>query len=184
MTKLKFNTVAICTPGQIETTNQMTAGKNKRQMIIQELTEKAKKYCAFSERCSFDLDQKLSRLGANAAARQKIVKQLKKEKYVDDERFAKIFAKSKLKNNNWGKIKIRAELHKRQIDQCIIDKAVEEIDENTYLDILKALYQKKHKELIKSNKDQIKDKTVAYCLQKGFETDLVFSVNSSLIINY
>ncbi len=154
----------------------MTAGKQTQQMIIEELTEKGKKYCAYSERCSFDLEQKLYRLGANKATSQTIVKQLQKEKYVDDERFSKIFVKSKLKNNSWGKIKIRSELWKRQIDQSIIEKALEDIDENAYVEKLKALYQKKYSELQKRNKDRIKEKAAAYCMQKGFETDFVLAV--------
>ncbi len=156
----------------------MTAGKQTRQITAEKLTEKAKKYCAYSERCSSDLMQKLSRLGTDKTTSKTIVKRLIQEGYVDDERFSKIFAKSKLKNNSWGKIKIRSELLKRQIEQSIIEKALEEIDEKAYLDRLKTLYQNKSRELQNKNKDRFKEKAIAYCLQKGFETDLVFSVNS------
>ncbi len=147
-------------------------------MTADELTEKAKKYCAYSERCSFDLIQKLNRLGTDKTTSQTIIKQLIQEGYVDDERFSIIFAKSKLKNNSWGKIKIRYELLKRRIDQSIIETALEEIDEKAYLGQLKTLFKNKSGELQNKNKDHIKEKAVAYCLQKGFETDLVLAVKS------
>ena len=156
----------------------MTAGKQFRQTIIQEISEKAKKYCAYSERCTFDVKQKLTGLGADENTCQKIIKCLKQEGYIDDERFAMIFAKSKFNNNSWGKVKIRSELRKRGIKESTIEKAVEEIDKKAYFDHLKMIYQKKVRELKIKNKEHIKEKATAYCLQKGFEADLVFSVNS------
>jgi len=147
-------------------------------MIADELREKAKKYCAYSERCTFDVIQKLKRLGANEQISKNIAKQLEKEAYVNDERFSRIFARSKLKNNSWGKIKIRSELQKRNIDNDFIDKALKDIDENSYLEQLKTLHQKKIIELKNKNKEHVAEKAVAYCLQKGFETDLVLAVKN------
>ncbi len=144
--------------------------------MINDLTEKAKRFCAYAERCGHDVRQKLLRLSADESTIIKIIAQLQKEGYLDDERFACLFAHGKFQNNRWGKTKIRAELMKRQIPGSLISKALEGIDKKSYRQCLSFLINKKTKELEGKPPDTLREKVVAYCLQKGFEADLVWKM--------
>lgn len=152
----------------------MTTSKQTRQYGENELIEKAKRYCAYAERCSFDVEQKLVQLGADANTIPGIISKLTEEQYIDDQRFAALFARSKLHNNKWGKVKISAELHKRKIKETTINMALEGIDEEDYRQCLRALIAKKHEALINKNASRPKEKVASHCIQKGFETHLVF----------
>ncbi len=144
--------------------------------MTNDLTEKAKKFCAYAERCSHDVRQKLLRLGADEHSISKITTRLKKEDYLNDERFARLFAHGKFQNNRWGKTKIRAELMKRQVSELHINKALEVVDKESYQQCLAHLINKKSKELEGKPPDTLREKVVAYCLQKGFEADLVWKI--------
>ncbi len=143
---------------------------------MKQLIEKAQRYCAYAERCSHDVRQKLFRLGADESTIPKIAARLQKEGYFDDERFARVFAHGKFHNNRWGKTKIRAGLMMRQIPESLISKALEGIDEKSYRQCLSFLINKKTKELEGKPPDTLREKVVAYCLQKGFEADLVWKM--------
>ncbi len=142
--------------------------------MTKKLTEKAQRYCAYAERCHYDVRQKLLGLGADEITISKIIVRLQKEGYFDDERFARIYANGKFRNNRWGKTKIRAELIKRQIPESFISKALEDINEESYRQCLSFLINKKIKELEGKQPGTVKQKVAAYCLQKGFEPDLVW----------
>ncbi len=148
--------------------------------MINKLTEKAKKYCAYTERCSQDVRQKLLRIGADESTISTITALLQKEGYLDDERFALHFANGKFQNNRWGKIKINAELIKRHIPESFIKKALDSINDETYQQCLSFLINKKIKEPESKQTNIVKRKVAAYCLQKGFEPDLVWkTINES-----
>ncbi len=162
----------------------MTTSKQTRQYRENVLIEKAKKYCAYAERCSFDVEQKLIKLGADENSIPGIIRMLTEEQYIDDQRFTALFATSKLHNNKWGKVKIRAELHKRRISEAIINEALQGIDEKDYRQCLRALIQKKHAELINKKATQPKEKAASYCIQKGFETPLVLEHLDDILLNH
>ena len=143
---------------------------------MKELQEKAEKYCAYTERCSHDVRCKLQKLGADESTISKIIAKLQKDDYLDDARFANAFAYGKFKNNRWGKTKIRAGLMKRQVSELHINKALEVIDDESYRQCLLFLINKKTKELEGKPPDKLREKVVAYCLQKGFEADLVWKI--------
>jgi regulatory protein len=151
----------------------MTAKIQSGQPRENEITEKIEKYCAYAERCSFDVQQKLIQLGADTSSIPGIIQRLTAAQYIDNERFAALFAKGKHHNNKWGKIKIRAELQKRKISEDDISKALRGIDDQEYLHCLHSLIKKKTDQLKNKNLTQQKARVATYCIQKGFETRLV-----------
>lgn len=154
----------------------MTTSNNNPQVIVKKLTEKAQRYCAYTERCHCDVRQKLLSLGADENTICSITARLQKEGYLDDARFAQLFANGKFRSNRWGKTKIRAELIKRQIPESLIRKALENINEEAYRQSLSLLINKKIKELSDKQACKISEKVTAYCLRKGFEPDIVWEM--------
>lgn len=138
--------------------------------------EKARRFCAWRERCTREVEEKLQRLGAGKNETAQAVRQLRTEGFVNDERFAALFARGKFANNKWGKVKIAAALKKRDIPGPVIRTALEGIPEQEYAAQLNRLIRDKHSELETKGKPHIAAKTAAYCIQKGYEPDLVWTL--------
>ncbi len=147
-----------------------------KALNYEQLKKKAAKYCAWQERSSHDVKIKLQNLGASQQEAEKIIKWLKDEKYVNDSRFAATFARGKFRNNNWGKQRIILELRARNIEELLISEALEEIKVNDYLKTLKELATRKWKEVKTEDTFIKKQKTAAFLVSKGYETDLVFRI--------
>ncbi|MCK7461590.1 MAG: RecX family transcriptional regulator [Sphingobacterium sp.] len=75
---------------------------------------------------------------------EKIIEQLIKEDYLNEERFARSFAGGKFRINHWGKTKIIYELEKDRSRTLIIQIGLEEIDDEEYAETLKEILQRKN----------------------------------------
>ncbi|UBM63501.1 RecX family transcriptional regulator [Candidatus Sulfidibacterium hydrothermale] len=134
------------------------------------LLEKARHYCAYQERSIFDVKQKLQQWKASETAIQEIIKTLKAENYINEERFVKAFAIGKLRHNKWGRNKIIQALKQKQIPDLYIQIGLGEIDEEEYLNTLKAVLSNK---TVKANDEFTrKNKLIRYAVQKGFQPEL------------
>jgi len=134
------------------------------------LLNKARNYCAVSERCIVDVKQKLRQWKVEEDTALEIVKQLEKEGFVNEERYAAAFAVGKLRNNKWGRNKIIYALHQKQIPDLYIQIGIGEIDEEEYINTLKAVLSSKRVD----EKDEWhrRNKLIRYAVQKGFQADL------------
>ena len=138
------------------------------------LLNKARAYCAASERCVMDIKQKLRQWKAEDNTVQKIINQLEKEDFLSEERYAKAFAVGKLRHNKWGINKIIYALQAKHIPDLYIQIGIGEIDEEEYLNTLKAVLSSKiinEKEEWKKN-----NKLVKFAVQKGYQTDLCWKI--------
>ncbi len=140
--------------------------------------EKIRSYCAWGERCTKEVKDKLKILGASTLETEELTDQLIKEGFLDETRYASAFARGKFSGNKWGKIKIRGELARRNIEEDIIRQGLAEIDNEDYLRVLRKLIENKKRELKKKKGSRIKEKTAAYCIQKGYEPSLVWELLS------
>ena len=109
-----------------------------------------------------------------------MIRELVKEEYLNEERFARAFAVGKLKIKEWGRKKIQFALKEKMVKADSIQKAIEQIIEEDYLAILQKLAREKFTSL---NSEQVmvrKKKTMEYLLQRGFEFDLVRTTVESI----
>ena len=105
------------------------------------ILDRMRRLCSRREYCTSDIYAKAS--GAVAAAMRKMglsadavagqmaaemVSALKREKYLDDNRYASAFARDKASISGWGKLKIRNALASKGLERHIVDAALEEID--------------------------------------------------------
>jgi regulatory protein len=103
-----------------------------------------------------------------------IMEVLVKEKFIDELRYASAYVRDKVRLNLWGRIKIRYMLSMEQVKPSIVDKALEEIDEELYGDALQQLLQKKDRELKnESNPFSKRQKLIRFAQGRGFEIDLI-----------
>ena len=138
---------------------------------LTDIRKKIAKYCAYRERCSKEVQEKLSQLGATPKQEALLIKWLKEEKYLDNSRFAVAFVRGKFSNNHWGKQRLSLELKARNIDQQDIRKALEEINTNDYLSIIEKLARKKWGEIKETDRYKKEQKTIAFLVGKGYEME-------------
>jgi regulatory protein len=101
---------------------------------------------------------------------EEIVAQLVEESYLNEERFALQFAGGKFRMKQWGRVKIMQALKQRRVSQYCINKALEQIEEEPYRQVLQKLANRKWSALQKEANTLVRvQKTRMYLLQKGFE---------------
>ncbi len=140
------------------------------------LLERAKRYCSYQERSISDVIRRLKEWNLKDSIIEKIILSLKKEGYVDDQRFAKVYAGSKFRINKWGRNKIIQELQRKQIPELIIHIGLKEIDEDEYITTLKGLITKKGFDIKEKDPFIARGKLAAYAISKGFEPDIVWDI--------
>lgn len=135
---------------------------------------KAERFCAYRERCSYEIIQKLKEFNADEKTIQKITDSLKEDDYLNDERFARLFASGKFRIKRWGKNKIRAELRMKKVPDPFIYNALDALDEKEYMETIEHLIAKKSREVKAKNAQDRTRKIAMYVLSKGFESELVW----------
>ncbi len=146
----------------------------KKNFLRGELLEKARRYCAYRERCTRETEEKLFNLGADPSQIKSLIKELEKEGFIDNMRFARVFAQGKFQNNQWGRNKIASELSMRNIPPENIDAALEQIDLSVYEQTLQQIIERKMQALKGETPYVAEGKTADHCIRKGYEPDLVW----------
>lgn len=145
-----------------------------QSFTVTEIREKLAKYCAYQDRCHWEVENKMREFNLIPEAHEEILIYLIQNDFLNEERFARSFVRGKFNQKNWGRIKIRVELKKRKIPAKMIESALLEIDEEDYLKTLQNLFEKK-KESLKNERESFKKKAKIrnYLLQKGFESEIM-----------
>jgi len=102
-----------------------------------------------------------------------IIGHLIQKNYLNEERFAKSFARGKFRTKKWGRNRIVNELKLRKISKFNIQSALNEISERDYLITLDALAQKRLGEIKEVQPQKRKKKLADYLLYRGWESALV-----------
>lgn len=136
---------------------------------------KIAKLCSSSEKCSFDMYNKLLSYDLTEEEATKAIKYLKENKFIDDNRFAEMFVKDKFRINGWGKIKIAYALRHKQIPDDIIDDALSIISNEEYSDLLDRLIAGKLKARDNISKSAVKAKVFRFAAQRGFSSEDIYN---------
>ena len=141
----------------------------KKELSAEEARLKAEAYCSLSEHCKSEVLGKLQQWGAPEKTWEAILNHLEKERYVDESRYATFFVRDKYRFNQWGRIKIAQALRMKHIPSACIDEAMEEIDEQEYLNILTSLLKKRVRSIKASNDYERNGKLVRFAAGHGYE---------------
>ncbi len=145
------------------------------------IVQQIMRYCAYQERCHSEVRYKLVELGARGLELENIITLLITEKYLDEERFAKIYAGSKFRILQWGKVKITQNLKQKQVSAYCIKKGLAEIPDDDYQKTITQLAHKKWASLKNKKGLLTKQKVVAYILSKGYSSSEAFKVVADLM---
>ena len=155
--------------------------KSQKSYTVNEATKALEHYCAYQERCHKEVEQKLYDLKMIPEAKEQIILHLLQHNFLNEERFAKAFVRGKFSIKKWGRIKIVSELKFKNISSYNIKTALQEINEEEYLETLKKSAEKKLRLLKESNLFKRRNKLSNFLISKGFETSLVYKTTSQLI---
>ncbi|MEO0572420.1 MAG: regulatory protein RecX [Bacteroidota bacterium] len=147
---------------------------HSKAYTVTEVIRKLKTYCTYQERCHKEVVDKLKGFGMLPQTIDHILAHLIEENYLNEERFAKSFARGKFSTKKWGKNRIVKELKLRSISKFNITSALKEIPEHEYLETLHQLAQKRTREIKEAHPLKRKKKLADYLLYKGWESDLVY----------
>jgi regulatory protein len=137
---------------------------------------KMKQYCSFQERCMADVNFKLQSFHLQEGMAEKIILELEKENYLDEARYAKVFAGGKFRINKWGKNKIYAALQHKRVPELFILQGLSEIDDEEYVRVLRELISSKSREIKEPDFNKHKGKVASFAISRGFEPRLVWDV--------
>lgn len=103
-----------------------------RPVTPQQALVRMQALCSRAEHCSYEIRQKLSRMGLTAYAAAEVLRLLEEGRYVDDSRYARAFVRDKFLFARWGRRKIRLALAAKRIPSEITLEAIESIDPEEY----------------------------------------------------
>ena len=129
--------------------------------------------CAQAEHCQWEMLEKMRRWEVPEEAQTRVMQRLVKERYVDDERYARAFVKDKIRYNKWGRRKVDQALWQKHIDEDIRKRVLDEVDDDEYLSVLRPLLKQKRKST-KANSDyELNQKLMRFALGRGFTFDII-----------
>ena len=129
--------------------------------------------CAQAEHCQWEMLEKMRRWEVPEEAQARVMQRLVKERYVDDERYARAFVKDKIRYNKWGRRKVDQALWQKHIDEDIRKRVLDEVDDEEYLGVLRPLLKQKRKST-KANSDyEVNQKLMRFAMGRGFTFDII-----------
>ena len=141
---------------------------------FEEIKHKLEYYCSYQDRCHKEVEQKLNSFTLITELKEKVIVHLIENNFINEERFAKSFARGKHNYKSWGKVRISLELKFRGISKKNIELALAEISTENYFNHFHQLAEK-HWESCKERKGPKKNKKfVDFLLRKGYESHLVY----------
>lgn len=129
--------------------------------------------CAQAEHCQHEMLEKMRRWELPEDAQARVMAKLIKERYVDDERYARAFVNDKIRYNKWGRRKVEQALWLKRIDEDIRKAVLDEVDDDEYLSVLRPLLKQKRKTTKGKNDYEVNQKLMRFAMGHGFTFDII-----------
>ncbi|RYY31759.1 MAG: regulatory protein RecX, partial [Sphingobacteriaceae bacterium] len=134
---------------------------------------KAERYCAYQERAQQEVRNKLYEWGVVGRVVEIVISRLITDNFLNEERFARQYARGKFNQKHWGKIKIKQGLKLKQVPDVLIKKALLSIDLDDYTHALEDLLSKKAAVLKEKDPYKRRYKLQQYAYGRGFENNII-----------
>ena len=85
------------------------------------------RYCAFQERCQSEVEERLRSMGVLPEAQAELVADLMANGFLNEERFARAYARGKFRIKGWGPRKIAQGLQAKRVSSACISLGLSEL---------------------------------------------------------
>lgn len=144
-----------------------------KEMTEQQALLKLSALCAQAEHCSYEMTEKMRRWGLPDEVQARIMARLTQERYIDDERYSRLFVREKIKFNKWGRRKVAQALMAKRIDHETTQHVLDDVDDEEYLAVLRPLLKSKRRQLKPMTPYEATSRLVRFALSRGFTMDLI-----------
>ena len=155
--------------------------KLKKSFTVDEIKRKLENYCVYQERCHKEIEQKMREYNLIPEAKEMLLLSLMKDNFLNEERFAKSYARGKFRIKSWGKQRIIRELKFRDISAYNIKTALKEINEEEYIATVYRITENRNEVISEPNIYKRKKKLIDFLMRKGFENDLIFKTVNEVV---
>ncbi len=150
--------------------------KTKRPLTPEQAQVRAEELCARADYSSGEIRDRLLRWGIYPGEADRIVADMTKKRFIDDERFARSFMCDKIRYSRWGKRKIALALYQKRVPRDIIDQTLGEFDDDTYREALVAVLAAKRRTLTDPDTYEGRTKLFRHAASRGFEPPLIAEI--------
>ena len=147
----------------------------KNSFTIEEAQKRLERFCAYQERCHYEVEQKLRELNMISSAQEIIITKLLEENYLNETRFSQNFARGKFRIKKWGKMRIIRELKARKISDYNIKKGLKEISDEDYTETFYILFEKRKASVGHYPPYERKKKILDYMVYRGWEKERIYA---------
>lgn len=155
--------------------------KKKKIFTVDEIKRKIEQYCVYQDRCHKEVEQKMREYSLIPEAREMILISLMQDNFLNEERFAKSFARGKFRIKSWGKQRIIRELKFRDISAYNIKTALKEINQEEYLQTIYRITENRNAVISEPNIYKRKQKLIGFLMRKGFENELIYKTVNEVV---
>ena len=152
-----------------------------RELIANEAYTKMAQLCSRSEQCSADIRKKMITYDLVDEVVDEIIIKLKKERFIDDQRYVNAYISDKFRLSKWGKIKIKYYLRLKGLSDEIIQNGLDEINDEKYKTALIKTMKEKAKTLKNKDKFEKMGQIIRFAQNRGFEPELIHRYMSDVL---
>lgn len=145
-------------------------------MTEEQVLNKLTTLCARGEHCQQEMLDKMRKWEIEEDVQARVMEYLLKEKFIDEERYTRMFVEEKIKFNKWGRKKLEQALYMKRIPRSIYAPILDDVDEDNYEEILRPLLEAKRKSVTGKSEYEIRGKLIRFALSRGFDMDTILSV--------
>ena len=142
--------------------------------LLEKYWDKITAYCAFRERSRKEaLDKLQSYEGIGPEVIETFMERLENESFLNEKRFAEVYARGKFNSRSWGKLKISQALKFKGVGEEEIQNALDKIEDEEYIKAALKLAEKKAGKLDLTHQRD-RSKLIAHLASKGYEYDVAY----------
>ena len=139
---------------------------------VEDALQKAFAYLAKRDRSSAQVRARLEDHGVDAGTADETILELERQGYLDDERFARLFAEDRRNLDGWGTERIATALSNSGIDSATIEEAVGSRERGDEIaDALRVLERKCPEP---PTDDRERERALAHLVRRGYELELAY----------
>jgi regulatory protein len=151
------------------------------QILLNEEKKKAKdralKFLSYRDRSEKEIRTKLKDIGYDEKIIEWVIGELKRLKFLDDERFAQSYAQTQMITRPMGEYYLRRELKQKGLEAELIEQTIEKVyEEKDQLSVAIELAQQRKKRYKNIDEIKAKKRVSDFLLRRGFDWDVVSEV--------